>query len=89
MQLSQLPQPSQFLQQQLNLTPNVIQLTFLQQQLNLLIEMIAFRLKNLSFTHRTTFLFFLNSLFVSEQQQQQQQQQPQIRFIKHPQIYLK
>jgi len=52
--------------------------------------MIAFRLKNLSFTHRTTFLFFLNSLFVSEQQQQQQQQQqPQIRFIKHPQIYLK
>ena len=49
--------------------------------------MIAFRLKNLSFTHRTTFLYYLNSLFVQPNQQTQQQQQP-ILYIKHPQIYL-
>jgi mediator of RNA polymerase II transcription subunit 23 len=70
-----------------------IQTTFLFQQMNLLIELIAFRLKHLSFTHRTNFLSSLNNLFTQSIQQQaqaqqtQQQQQQQINFIKHPQIY--
>jgi len=81
MQPSQLPNPSNVLLQQ-GLIASAIQTTFLHQQLNLLIEMIAFRLKNLSFTHRTTFLYFLNNLFSS-------QQQTPISYIKHPQIYLK
>lgn len=75
-------------QQQSPQNPNIIQTTFLHQQLNLLIELIAFRLKHLSFTHRTTFLVLLNNLFIP-QQQQTQQQQPPINYIKHPQIYYK
>lgn len=61
---------------------NNLPAVFLNQQINLLVELICFRLKHLSFSHRTTFLFYLNSLFTSGsnssglQQQQQQQQQP-------------
>ena len=79
-----LPQISSFQQQQPQNT-NTIQTTFLYQQLNLLIELIAFRLKHLSFTHRTTFLFLLNSLFIP----QQLQQQHHMSYIKHPQVYFK
>lgn len=62
---------------------NLAQTTFLYQQLNLLIELICFRLKHLSFTHRTTFLILLNNLFTSpmsqnQNQSQQGQQQPQV-----------
>lgn len=38
-------------------------LAFINQQLNLLIEIISFRLKNLAFMHRTSFLHLLNNLF--------------------------
>ena len=68
--------------QQPTQAPNTIQTTFLYQQLNLLIELIGFRLKHFSFTHRTTFLVLLNSLFIPQQQQH-------MNYIKHPQIYLK
>lgn len=80
-----LPQVQQHQQQQQ--MGNMAQTTFLYQQLNLLIELLCFRLKHLSFTHRTTFLFHLNNLFTqsssinatnqSQQAQQQQQQQGQ------------
>jgi len=83
-----LPQISSFQQQQQqNQNINTVQTIFLYQQLNMLIELIAFRLKHLSFTHRTTFLVFLNSLFIPPQLQQQQQYQ--MNYIKHPQIYFK
>jgi hypothetical protein len=54
---------------------------FINQQINMLIELICFRMKNLTFTHRTNFLQILNTLFTSPSSQssqsgsQQQQQQ--------------
>jgi hypothetical protein len=93
-QTSNLPPVASFQQQQ-QLSANFIQSSFLYQQLNLLIELIIFRFKHLSFTHRTTFLFLLNSLYSQQPQQpiQQATQQPQqlstITYIKHPQIYIK
>jgi hypothetical protein len=77
-----------------SIQPAVIQTTFLNQQINLLIEIICFRLKRLSFTHRTHFLLLLNSLFTSNQGNQtlnpnQQQSNQPTNFIKHPQIYIK
>lgn len=78
--LPQIPAFQQKIQNQ-----SSIQSSFLYQQLNLLIELIAFRLKHLSFTHRTTFLFLLNTLFMP--QHQLQQQQHPMNYIKHSQIY--
>ena len=78
------------------------QSVFVHQQLNLAIELIAYRFKHLSFTHRSTMLFHLNCLFTGQpgqqmqaqannpnQQQQQQTRPDQISYIKHPQIYIK
>lgn len=48
-----------------HMNPNQLSLVFISQQLNLLIELICFRLKNLTFTHRTSFLLLLNNLFAS------------------------
>jgi len=72
---------------------NTIQTTFLYQQVNLIIELICFRLKHLSFTHRATFLFLLNSLFNSNSQlsssnPNQTSRPDQMNFIRHPQIYI-
>jgi hypothetical protein len=101
-----LQQQAQLQQQQQPIPANLgaaTQLTFLHQQLNLLIELICFRLKHLTFTHRTTFLTMLNNLFNFKQQQQQQQQQnqqgqqqpqqgqlrtDQINFVKHPIVFV-
>lgn len=77
-----LPPISTF-QQQPNQSSLPMQTSFLHQQQNLLIEIIAFRLKHLSFTHRTTLLYLLNNLFM------QQQQNPNMNYIRHPQVYLK
>lgn len=44
---------------------NTVQTTFLYQQVNLIVELVCFRLKHLSFTHRTTFLVLLNGLFTA------------------------
>lgn len=85
--LNNLPMPPQ--QHQLGMPNNFnssLQATFLYQQVNLLIELIGFRLKHLSFTHRTTFLYLLNNLFSN---QNQQPRNDQINFIRHPQIYIK
>ncbi len=43
----------------------LVQMQFLYQQMNMLIELIGFRLKHLSFTHKTTFLLNLNNLFTN------------------------
>jgi hypothetical protein len=103
--LSNVPLPPYAIQQQIQLQQQQqpipanlgasTQLTFLHQQLNLLIEIISFRLKHLTFTHRTTFLTMLNNLFNFKQQQQPQQQpqqaqlrNEQINYIKHPVIYV-
>ncbi|CAF0729586.1 unnamed protein product [Brachionus calyciflorus] len=65
-----------------------VQLAFFYQQMNLLIELITFRLKHLSFTHRTTFLILINGLYShpsllgnphqGQQSQQQNPNQPQL-----------
>ena len=94
--------PSQQQQQQQQHQPTSVQTTFIYQQINLLVELLGFRLKNLSYTHRTTFLVLLNSLFSAFPNQAsaasaasaagsgQQPQQPQPpAFFKHPQIYIK
>ena len=81
---------------------NTIQTTFLYQQVNLIIELICFRLKHLSFTHRTTFLFLLNTLFTTANTQLNSStgnsatsssnsagsRVDQMNFIRHPQIYI-
>lgn len=64
--------------------------------MNLLIEMITFRLKQLSFTHRTTFLILINSLYThpslasnvaqGSQAQKPSQSTPQIPQLKADQI---
>lgn len=64
--------------------------------MNLLIEMITFRLKQLSFTHRTTFLILINSLYThpslasnvaqGSQAQKPAQSTPQIPQLKADQI---
>lgn len=50
---------------QSNQTPSQLPSAFVNQQVNLLIELISFRLKNLTFTHRTSFVLLLNNLFSS------------------------
>jgi len=81
--LNQLALPNNSGQQQQQV--QLIQMQFLYQQMNMLIELVGFRLKHLSFTHKTTFLLSLNNLFTSGSQasnsatsgQQQGQQQSQ------------
>jgi hypothetical protein len=68
-------QQMQLQQQQQPIPANLAatsQLAFLHQQLNVFIEMIAFRFKHLTFTHRTTMITLLNQLFSFKQQQQPQ-----------------
>jgi len=87
--LNQLALPNNVGQQQQQV--QLVQMQFLYQQMNMLIELFGFRLKHLSFTHKTTFLLNLNNLFTSgaqasnsstsgqqgQQSQQSQSQQPQ------------
>ena len=83
-------------QLQPNQTVQNAQFSYFYQQMNLLIEMITFRLKQLSFTHRATFLILINSLYThpslalnatqASQAQKMVPNAPQIPQLKNDQI---
>lgn len=75
--IAALQQHMQLQQQQMQIPPNLglnQQIAFLNQQLNALIELVAYRIKHLSFSHRTSLFGLLNGLFNFQSKSQQQQQ---------------
>jgi hypothetical protein len=63
--------------------PNLTINHYYYQHVNLMLEIIAFRVTNFSFTTRITFLTIINSLFVHNEQNER------VNLLKYPQIYIK